>query len=376
VNSCMKANILVIGPTPPPYHGVSVVTELIVKSLKNADTRFSVIHLDTADRRGPSNIGKLDLWNVLLALYHGFYFLCLLAVKRPDVVYIPISQATLPFLRDCLFLIPARLLRKRVVVHLHGSYFREFYRSTSGLMRWVIRYALERTRRVIVLGKTLADLFKGIVPRDRLRVIPNGIEDYLKYCEYKGLKGNSYKILYLSTLSREKGVLDVLQAIPLVIAKVQNVKFIFVGEWFRDKDREEAMTLIKKLSIDPYVEFKGPIGPPHKYSFFQEADIFILPSYYDYEGQPLVILEAMCAGLPIITTNAGCIAETVVDGVNGFIVPKRDPKAIGQKILFLLEDSNLRKQIAQANREKFLKYYSSERFIEDLVKVFEEVIQE
>src|SRR5882762_10156183 len=92
--------VLIVGPTPPPAHGISVLTELLLQSgLKES---FEVVHLDTSDRRTLDNVGRFEIRNVALALYHGARFLWLLLWKRPALVYIPVSESPLGFVRDSL----------------------------------------------------------------------------------------------------------------------------------------------------------------------------------------------------------------------------------------------------------------------------------
>lgn len=172
-----KKKILIIGPTLPPYNGMSVTTDLILRLATKE--RVSLIHLDTADRRGLSNIGKLDLTNIYLAFLHGWRFVWLLLTKNLDVVCAPISQAALPFLRDCLFLIPARIFGIKVVIHLHGGYFQESYKTKSSLMRALIRFALGKVKRVIVLGHILKGQFESIIPQDKITIVPDGHEDFM-----------------------------------------------------------------------------------------------------------------------------------------------------------------------------------------------------
>ena len=90
----------------------------------------------------------------------------------------------------------------------------------------------------------------------------------------------------------------------------------------------------------------------------------------------MVILEAMAAGLPIITTDQGVIRETVMHEVNGFIVPKGDPPAIADMILLLLRDEALCQRLGQASRERFLAHYTLDRCARDMARVLKEVIEE
>ncbi|MGH7506831.1 MAG: hypothetical protein ACRELX_14335, partial [Longimicrobiales bacterium] len=125
--------VLDVGPLPPPYHGGAVATRILLDSA--VAERFRLVHLDTTDRRGMDNIGRLDAGNVRLALMHALRFLRLLRTASPAIVYVPLAQNRLGFVRDALFLVPARWSNVRVVVHVHGGGFRDFNDRTDALTR-------------------------------------------------------------------------------------------------------------------------------------------------------------------------------------------------------------------------------------------------
>jgi glycosyltransferase involved in cell wall biosynthesis len=368
-----KPKVLIIGATPPPYNGMSVATELVLKALGD---EFCVIHVDTADRRGLSNIGRIDLRNVFLAAYHGLKYFRLLLLKNPKIVYVPIAQDRLAFLRDSFFLIPARLLGKKVIVHLHGGYFATFYRSASASTQRFIRYCLGKSARAIVLGTSLGDMFEGILPRERVRVIPNGIPDYFGKRQCSTCNGRRRTILYLSTLLKEKGALDVLRALPMIAELVPDVRAVFAGEWYRAEDQESAKRIVRDLKLESRVEFIGPVAPPRKYEVVREADLFVMPTYYKNEGHPFVILEAMSAGLPVVSTNVGCIPETVVDGVTGFIVEPGNKEELAGRVVSLLTNDDLRRRMGEASRRRFLEHYTLDRFSSQMRDLFREVVAE
>src|SRR5579862_7006227 len=132
--------VLAIGPTPPPYHGVATFLRDLLDSrdLDGVELR----HLDTSDRRDASNLGRWDAENVRLGLAN----LADLAghCRRSDagIVYLPLSQNAPAFLRDALFIVQARLMGKRVVVHLHGGYFRTLYEEQGGAFQAIVRGTL------------------------------------------------------------------------------------------------------------------------------------------------------------------------------------------------------------------------------------------
>lgn len=359
---------LLIGPTPPPYNGMSVATELVKKAL---DEVVSSVHIDTADRRGLSNVGKIDFTNVFLAFTHGAKFLRMLAAKRPEIVYVPISQAWIPFMRDCLFALPARIFGKKLIVHLHGSYFGEFYRNASRPMQALIRYALGRTAAAVVLGENAEAAFDGIIPRNRIHVVPNGIVD--RFIEQSHKEENQHhnrklRLLFLSTLLPSKGLFDLLEVLHKVRDCAGTVQAVFAGEWCSKFDRQKALKIVHSCGLQDLVSFAGPAGPCEKVRLLRAADVFVLPTRN--EGQPYAILEAMAAALPIISTTVGCIPETVRDGIEGFLIPPGDLEALAERICHLMLDEDCRRRMGRAARARFLAEYTFEKFAQRLRAVF------
>lgn len=369
--------VLVIGPVPPPYNGMSVVTETIMNStLKDM---FNLVNLDTADRRGFANVGRVDLVNIYLAIVHFLKFLWMLIKERPNVVYVPVAQNFLGYLRDSLFLIPAKLFRKKVIVHLHGGHFRQFYEGSSRPMRVLIRLTLQGVQRAIVLGDILKPIFDGLIPSERIAVVPNGVGRSNVDSSKSGFPSayecnGQLRVLFLGALAKDKGFLDLLHAIPEILVNRKDVGFVFAGELLAGKGKEEAMSFVAQEKLNPFVSFPGVVTGGKKRKLLSSCDVFVFPSHC--EGQPLVVLEAMASGLPVITTDVGAIRETVIDGENGFIVEKQSPPEVAEKILMLLNDEELRREMGQKNRERFLRYYTKDRFVSNLSRVFDAVLSE
>lgn len=366
--------VLLIGQSPPPYNGMSVATELVKKALCGS---ARLRHLDTSDRRGLANVGRLDSKNVLLAFLHGVKCWWLLLKDWPEIVYVPISQSWLPFLRDCLFLVPSRIFGRRVIVHLHGGRFDRFYFQTSSLMRAIIRYALGRATLAIVLGASVANVFDGILSRDRVRIVSNGIPD--AFGEQEQVRTHrageqTTMLLYLGTLVAAKGFLDLLYALPKIVAQVRiPIQVTLAGEWYSEQDKKTAYELTRCPSVREIVQFLGPVDPERKFELLRRASVLILPS--ENEGQPYVILEAMSAGLPIVSTRVACIPETVRDGIDGFLIEPHDVDALTERISRLVRDESLRSRMGQKSRERFLEHYTYERFAEGMKAVFREAAQ-
>jgi glycosyltransferase involved in cell wall biosynthesis len=124
---------------------------------------------------------------------------------------------------------------------------------------------------------------------------------------------------------------------------------------------------IEDLGLSDQVKLRGRVSPDEVQKQLQRADLYVLSSHE--EGISNAVLEAMAMGLPVVTTNAGGMAEVVRDGVEGFIVPVRDTQAMADKLKLLLEDADLRQRMGKAGRARIEAEFTLER----QARVFEEM---
>lgn len=363
-----KTVVLLIGPTPPPFHGVAVAVQTLLQSC--IVEQFRVCHLDLADRRGIQYVNKPDLHDVALFLQQWLKLVNILVRAYPRLTYLVLSQSTIGFLRDSLLIWPAYLRGSHIVLHLHGGNFREWFLGRSWFMKAYVQTVLRRVTRVIVLGESLKYQFDGLVEKCRIAVVSNGI-DWKDYGAPEKLAANSsrYRILHLSTLSHLKGALVLMEAIPLVVRRRRDVEFVFAGPWSHTEDKEWAEKYITQHDIAEHIRFSGQVDGDEKRSLFDSADIFVFPGVQQ-EGQPLVVLEAMAAGLPVIFTNRGCLRDTVIDGKTGLEVSINDPCQLADRILWLLDHPNDMKAMGKRARQQYESLYTKERYIENMIDVF------
>ena len=104
--------------------------------------------------------------------------------------------------------------------------------------------------------------------------------------------------------------------------------------------------------------------------FLGQADIFVFPTYYPPEGHPWVVVEAMAFGLPVITTDHGAISESVYDGINGFIVEKQNPRMIANRLLTLLNNREMRRDLGSASRKLYLERFTEKVMVRNLCSTF------
>ncbi|CAN5398609.1 hypothetical protein BH23BAC1_BH23BAC1_21070 [soil metagenome] len=177
---------------------------------------------------------------------------------------------------------------------------------------------------------TLTTLRDSGIPQNKLRLLPLGFDfDYIPYDDKRGepKKGGPLKVLYAGKVTQRKGIKYLLESFKKF--KKQDVELYIIG------DIQGSGAALK-----PYKGLFKYLPPVHQYELFkmyQEFDAFVLPSVF--EGFGLVIIEALAAGLPVITTPHTMGPEVIVDGENGYIVPIRNISSIENAIERLLSKS-------------------------------------
>jgi glycosyltransferase involved in cell wall biosynthesis len=348
----VRRRLIVIGPLPPPVHGVTISTGLV---LANPLLRrlFAVEHIDTSDHRTTRNTGRWDLRNIALALGGVARLLARLRGER-GVVYLPLSQNTAALVRDALFIRCAAARGWKVAAHLRGGEFKDVYSRQGPPMRWLLRSALARVDSVAVLGSSLRWLFDGLVASERIAVVPNGTPEL----DVDGRRREAETALFLSNLRRRKGVVESLEAALLVLREHPSGRFLFVGEW-EDEALEWALRS-RAREAGERIKFLPPVTGADKCALLASCGFLVFPPV-EPEGHPRVVLEALAFGLPVITTARGAIAETVVDGDSGFVLEDPVPEQIADRILRLLREPVLRERMGRAARARYL-----ERFTQDV----------
>jgi glycosyltransferase involved in cell wall biosynthesis len=154
-----------------------------------------------------------------------------------------------------------------------------------------------------------------------------------------------------------------------------DVEFVFAGPWSHAADKEEAESFIERERIADHVMFIGPVSRAQKCSVYESADLFVFPGIQQ-EGQPLVVIEAMAAGLPIICTDRGCLRETIVEGETGLMVRSGDISGLAERILWCLNNPIELHRMGSFSKERYQKLYTRDQFIKNMARVLSLVAAE
>lgn len=363
-----KSKILLLGPLPPPYMGPSIATEIILKS--KIKEELKLYHLNTNTHHTLSTLGKWSLKSAFENIEKYFQMIFLILRTWPDLVVIPISQTTPGFIKDSFYIIISRLFFRKTLLQLRGSNFLNWLNSSLIMTQLYVSFILDISQGMIVLGEKIRYQFSKYFNENEIFVIPNGAD----YDISPSLKENHNKpkLLYISNLQPSKGIEDVLQALAL-LKRNHDLEFEvdILGGWREEIVRKRYLNFAESKNLP--VNFHSTVVGKEKMSFLSDADIFVFPPR-DPEGHPWVIIEAMAAGLPIITTDQGAITESVINGVNGFIVEGENPEQIAEKVLLLIRNARLRIQMGKESRKLYEEKFTEKRMVQHMLTCFDKVL--
>lgn len=287
-------------------------------------------------------------------------------LHRPAIVHVHAASHA-SFLRKSFVLLLARASGARTIFHLHGGGFRQYATAEAGpfLRRW-IRHTLEASSVVIALSSGWAEFVRGYAPRARVEVLPNSVP----LPAPPSGSGEPGRILFLGRLEAAKGVSELLQAAKLLAPRFPQLRLVFGGDGDLDGVRRRAA----ELGIAGHVELLGWIDARTRRVQLERAALFCLPSHA--EGVPMSMLEAMAAGRPVVVSAVGGIPETIHDGVDGVLVPPRDPAALAAALARVLGDDALRARLAHAARASIERNYSTEVVCGKLAAIYNHLVGE
>lgn len=182
---------------------------------------------------------------------------------------------------------------------------------------------------------------------------------------------NLFKIVSTGSLIWRKGYEYALMTIRKLVDAGVPVSYNIIGE---GPDRQRILYTIDDLNLSRHVHLAGSTTPEKIRDSLQAADLFLLSSVS--EGISNAVLEAMACGLPIVTADAGGMREAVTDGVEGFIVPVRDPEAMASAVLKLVESKDLRLRMGKLGRDKIMNFFSIKDQIINFKKLFSACLNE
>jgi glycosyltransferase involved in cell wall biosynthesis len=355
-----RPRVLIVGPLLPPLGGVQHITDMQLHSSLAREFELHVV--DTSKRQLRCAV-ESPTWKTPLNFVRHFSRLILQLVRvRPHVALIH-GSSSLSFLRDWVFMVTARLAGAKVICHYHGSGYARFPSCETRSGRAIGRFLMSVAQRVIVISPTYQRAMGEAWKRDDLAWAPN-MADVALFRSMAAdtpapwLARGSRAVLFVGRLSAPKGLYDLFDAIPRVIERHPEVNFVLVGVAESDAMEPVIRAAAERRGIASRVTFLGSLEGQKKAAAFVTSQMIVVPSRT--EGFPLVIPEAMAAGLPVITTAVGAIPDFVKDGEDGFLIPPKDPQMLADRICRLLDDESLRRRMSERVRARASREFATE----------------
>jgi glycosyltransferase involved in cell wall biosynthesis len=257
----------------------------------------------------------------------------------------------------------------RVILHIHGAKFDEFFAGEPVWRQRLIAWSMARADSVIALSCGWRDKLKDMAPRARLVVVENAVAQASIRPEKR--RDGTCRFVLLARMDEWKGIDDLLDACCRLRHGRAAVHVTLAGPSGTAGDAAELAGKIRARGLDQIVRYVGELRGDAKANLLGEADVYVQPSHH--EGMPISVLEALAQGLPVVATHVGAIPEVITDGQEGLLVPPRRPELLAKAMKELAVSGQQRSAMSQAARSLAAERFSIERLRNDLLCVYEEV---
>ena len=249
----------------------------------------------------------------------------------------------------------------------------------SSISKWMVRFALNQADLITCDAEHIKGplIELGVEPQ-KINLIYFGTDTQKFKPNAKDKKlindlsiSNSRTVISLRNLKLIYDIETLIKSMPLILKKIPDAKFVVAGE---GEQKEYLMNLAKSLNVFEETRFVGLIPNEKLRHYLTSMDVYVSTSLSD-AGLAASTAEAMACGLPVVITDFGDNRRWVEDGVSGFIVPLKDPKALAEKIIYLLKNKDIRKEFGMRNREIIEERNNYYREMEKMENIYIELVE-
>ncbi|MCX8082099.1 MAG: glycosyltransferase [bacterium] len=238
--------------------------------------------------------------------------------------------------------------------------------------KWTDRILLKYTYKVVGNSNSVKKFYQKTekIPENKITVIYNGVDlkEFGNINTRVEIKKEGFWVGAGGRFTEQKGLINLLKAVPEVIKIFPKTKFVLVGD---GPLRNTFEKFVKDNGTSGNVMFTG--YRKDILSIFSLCDVIVVPSLF--EGMPNIVLEAMALKKPVIGTNIPEIAELIIDEKNGFLVPVKDNvKDIAEKILFLWKTPEVKEKMGEAGYNLIKERFSLERMVREYETLYIEAL--
>jgi glycosyltransferase involved in cell wall biosynthesis len=364
-----RARVVVVAQATPAQGGIATFAETVVGDAQ-LNRSFDMRLLNTTRRavRAGGTFSLTNVWHAVVDAVRVFR-----AARRAAVVHVLTAlMPTLPLIRALALCRAARLGGAAVLCHVHTGLVNvgpnESF-TPNPLQRMLLR-RFRFVARVLTVSSAGTTGLSPHMPATRVDVLDNAVD--VARLQPAAVDAATPSILFVGTMARRKGLLDLLEALQALRARgVEDWRLQLVGAGNEAGDREAQAVQQKYRAAGLGQSMLGPLAGEALGQRLRSASLYVLPSHS--EGQPIGILEAMASGLPIVATRVGAVPEMVRDGVDGFVVEPRKPAQLADALEELISSPDLRREMGQSARKHAAERYDLARLRSCLVELYSAV---
>jgi glycosyltransferase involved in cell wall biosynthesis len=348
-----RSTVLVLGPHRAALSGVSTHLNLLFGS--RLAEEHALLHFQVgSEGRNETGLARLARF-VASPLVLGATILS----RNVALVHVNTSLNVRAFLRDAVYMVVARLCGARVLCQVHGGALPQDFFAGHSWLSALLRRTLSLPDVVAVLAREELDAYRRFVPEQLVVLVPNGV-DCTAMAGVRRQQSTSartpLRLLYMGRVVKEKGLIELLQALRLADADGCRLRLIIAGD---GPDGSALRQYAADLGIAGLVSFVPSVAGAGKAKLLARSDVLVLVSHA--EGMPYALLEGMAAGAAVLATPVGAIPDVVVEGEHGLLVPPRDPRAIHRALTKLSADRALLARMGVACRKRIAGAFSIEQ---------------
>lgn len=229
---------------------------------------------------------------------------------------------------------------------------------------------IKKSSIITVVSRSCGEELKDVYHIDKgFTIVNNGVDSSFFIPKDKREINEKY-ILYTGRLDSRKGLIDLIESAKYVSSEHSDIKFILTG---KGPFRNILKRKINDIGLSKNFYFAGYVDRKTLLKYYQNATIYVLPSYY--EGLPTTLLEAMSCGIPSIATNVKGSNEVIENGENGILIPPRNPKKLAEAIMGLLNDEDSRKRIGENARRHIVNYYDWDIITKRIEEIYKQLVR-
>lgn len=315
-----------------------------------------------------SGLGKI------LYFTGNFVRLCckLLVNRKIRIIHIHGSYGASVLRKALVAFTGKSVFSKKILYHIHSSEYPQKYTMAPRFHQKLVDSLIQKSDLVGCLTPKWQELYIKQFGLQNTVVIPNMVvhPDYDTGKRVFAAADKPIRFAFLGLIHEKKGIFDLVSMLAENKAYFSGKVIFHLGGIGKV---DELRALIKKYGLEELVDFMGWVGEEGKAKLYRDVDAFFLPSYN--EGLPIVILEAMSYGLPVIATNVGGIPEVMENGKNGFLFECGDQEAMKVALTKYINDHNL---LAVHGRESFemVGKYFPENVVPEIEQVYRRLLQD